>query len=131
MRHDPIYDPDNMERFELWVFRIIALVILALALGLVFAGAVKLSQDTTGETTPAPAESPPPPAAPDIRTDIRTGQDKKSPAGRKQRGKQQEKIKPPGIAPGAFLMSSSLLRSYSWQWPAAEPSPARHPTDKG
>lgn len=72
MRHDPIYDPDNMERFELWVFRIIALVILALALGLIFAGAVKLSQDTTGEATPAPAESPPP-ALQETRTQIETG----------------------------------------------------------
>lgn len=72
MSHDPIYDPDNMERFELWVFRIIAVVILALALGLFVAGAVKLSQDTTGEATPAPAESPPP-ALQETRTQIETG----------------------------------------------------------
>lgn len=69
---DPIYDPDNMERWELWVFRIIALVILALALGLFVAGAVKLSQDTTKEATPAPAESPPP-ALQETRTQIETG----------------------------------------------------------
>lgn len=66
MSHDPIYDPDNMERYELWVFRIIALVILALALGLFFAGVVKASGNTTGEATPAP----PPP---DIRTEVLTG----------------------------------------------------------
>ena len=72
MSHDPIYDPDNMERFELWVFRIIALVILVLALGLIFAGAVKLSQDTTGEATPAPAESPPPELQ-ETRTQVETG----------------------------------------------------------
>lgn len=66
---DPIYDPDNMERWELWVFRIIALVILALALGLFVAGAVKLSQDTTGEAeTPAP-----PPALQATRTQVETG----------------------------------------------------------
>lgn len=71
MRHDPIYDPDNMERWELWVFRIIALVILALALGLFFAGAVKLSQDTTNEATPAaPA---PPPELQETRTQVETG----------------------------------------------------------
>lgn len=69
MRHDPIYDPDNMERFELWVFRIIALVILALALGLFVAGVVKASRNTPGEATPAP----PPAAAPDIRTEVLTG----------------------------------------------------------
>lgn len=67
MRHDPIYDPDNMERWELWVFRIIALVILALALGLIFAGAVKASGNTTREATPA---APPPES---IRTDVPTG----------------------------------------------------------
>lgn len=72
MNHDPIYDPDNMERWELWVFRIIALVILALALGLIFAAAVKLSQDTTKEATPAPAESPPP-ALQETRTQVETG----------------------------------------------------------
>lgn len=72
MRHDPIYDADNLERWELWVFRIIALVILALALGLVFAGVVKLSQDTTGEATPTPAESPPP-ALQETRTQVETG----------------------------------------------------------
>lgn len=70
MSHDPIYDPDNMERWELWVFRIIALVILALALGLFVAGAVKLY--TTGEATPAPAESPPP-ALQETRTQVETG----------------------------------------------------------
>lgn len=70
---DPIYDPDNMERWELWVFRIIALVILALALGLIFAAAVKLSQDTTKEAeTPVPAESPPPELQ-ETRTQVETG----------------------------------------------------------
>lgn len=67
MSHDPIYDPDNMERWELWVFRVIALVILALALGLIFAGVVKASGNTPGEAPPAP----PPPEA--IRTDVPTG----------------------------------------------------------
>ena len=67
MRHDPLYDPDNMERWELWVFRIIALVILALALGLFFAGVVKASGNTPGEATPA---APPPEA---IRTDVLIG----------------------------------------------------------
>lgn len=59
-------DADNM---ELWVFRIILLVILALALGLFVAGVVKASGNTPGEATPAP----PPPAAPDIRTEVPTG----------------------------------------------------------
>ena len=69
MRHDPIYDADNMERWEIWLLRIITLVILALALGLIFAGAVKLSQDTTGEAeTPAP-----PPALQETRTQVETG----------------------------------------------------------
>ena len=67
MRHDPIYDPDNMERWELWVFRIIALVILALALGLFFAGVVKASGNTPGEAAPA---APPPEV---IRTDVLIG----------------------------------------------------------
>lgn len=68
MRHDPIYDPDNMERWELWVFRIIALIILALALGLFFAGGVKASGNTTGEATPAP-----PPELQETRTDVLIG----------------------------------------------------------
>lgn len=65
MSHDPIYDPDNM---ELWVFRIIALVILALALGLIFAGAVKASGNTPGEAPPAP-----PPELQETRTQVETG----------------------------------------------------------
>ena len=59
MSYVPIHDADNL---ELWVFRIIALVILALAL------ALALALGFAGEATPAP-----PPELQEPRTQVETG----------------------------------------------------------
>lgn len=60
---DPLYEVSGHD----WAW-LIALWLIALA-AVIAVGVVM----ATGPEAPAPAESPPPPAAPDIRTDIRTG----------------------------------------------------------
>lgn len=67
---DPLYEVSGHD----WAW-LIALWLIALAAAIAV-GAVMVAESGLPRTkakAPAPVESPPPPAAPDIRTDIRTG----------------------------------------------------------